>query len=366
MITTIIVNYKSYQLTLQAVQSVMADTPDGQIIVVDNSEDATEAVALQAGLPQGVELCISPQNVGFGRACNLGFERAKHDWIFLLNPDASVLPGCMERLRSFLAATPRAGAVSPLSYWDHAHTWYLPPGQMPSPAVDFWMNLAMRFPWLGAKVSNGFRAWALRCLKGAVPTELNMLSGGHLLLRRSAIAAAGGLFDDKIFMYFEDTDLCRRLKNAGYGLYFLPTAHAIHSWQCQPGKAHLSGDSHRYYLRKHFPKSRWHIAQAFVERRFPVRIAPSVDLGVLTAPPVLEVPPAFQTGWVLEASAHPLMVPSVYFCGDGASATFSAEVWPFIGEGNYWIQLSPAKGRSSPQDVVRFSFRVPAAGSVTP
>lgn len=360
MITTIVVNYKTHQLSIRAVQSVLADMPSGQIVVIDNSEDAQEAAALKEGLPQGVELYVSPQNVGFGRACNLGLEKAKHDWIFLLNPDATVVPGCMATLQSFLLSTPRAGAVSPLSYWDQACTWYLPPGQMPSPAVDFAVNLAMRFPFLGMRASLAFRAWALRCLRASGATKLNMLSGGHMLLRKAAIAAAGGLFDDNIFMYFEDTDLCRRLKSAGYGLYLLPTAHAIHSWRCEPGKAHLSVASQRYYMQKHFPQSRWHIAQRFLEQRFPVRLAPSTDLGVLTKPLTLEVPPGLQNGWVLEGSPHPLMIPSAYQVGSGTVAGFSDEVWSYLGEGHYWIQLSPAKDRVLPQEILRFSFRIPA------
>lgn len=360
MITTIVVNYKSHPLTIRAVHSVNGDMPNGQIIVVDNSEDTQEALALEAGLPEGVELYVSQQNIGFGRACNLAFEKAKHEWIFLLNPDASVLPGCLEKLQSFLISKPSVGAVSPLSYWDHACTWYLPPGQMPSPAIDFAVNLAMRFPKLGVKASVGFRAWALRRLRSNTATKLNMLSGGHIFLRRSAIAAAGGLFDNNIFMYFEDTDLCRRLKSAGYDLYLLPTAQAIHSWQCQPGKAHLSEASRRYYQQKHFPSSRWHVAQSFLERRFPVQLSPSVDLGVLTEPPRLKVPQGLQSGWILEGSPHPLMLPGAYLVGKGPTATFSQEVWPLLGEGNYWIQLSPANDLISPKEILRYSFRIPS------
>jgi GT2 family glycosyltransferase len=360
MITTIIVNYKSHLLTIRAAHSVNGDMPNGQIIVVDNSEDAQEVIALEAGLPEGVELHVSRQNIGFGRACNFAFEKAKHEWIFLLNPDALVLPGCLEKLQSFLISKPSAGAVSPLSYWDHACTWYLPPGQMPSPAIDFAVNLAMRCPKLGVKASIGFRAWALRRLRNNKATKLNMLSGGHIFLRRSAIAAAGGLFDNNIFMYFEDTDLCRRLKSVGYGLYFLPTAQAIHSWQCQPGKAHLSEASRRYYLQKHFPRSRWHFAQSYLERRFPVQLSPSVDLGVLTEPPRLEVPQGLQSGWILEGSPHPLMLPAAYLVGKGPTATFSQEVWQLLGEGNYWIQLSPANDHISPKENLRYSFRIPS------
>ena len=361
MITTIIVNYKTHLLTLRAVHSVHADLPGGQIIVVDNSEDSAEAVALQTGLPAGVVLHVLPHNVGFGRACNLALNGAKHEWVFLLNPDAEVVSGCLAKLQAFLVSNPKAGAVSPMGYWDHAGTWRLPPGQMPSPAVDFLLSLAMRFPKMGAHASIGFRKWALQRLRGDSAQKVGMLSGGHVLLRRSAVTAAGGLFDDQIFMYFEDTDLCRRLKRVGYDLYILPSALAIHSWQCQPSKAHLAEASHRYYLQKHFSKSRWHIAQKFVERRFSVRLAPSVDLGVLTTPPILEVPLGLQAAWILEGSAHPLMIPSVYQAGAGATASFSQEVWPLLGEGSYWLQLSPARDHISPQDIVRFSFRIPPA-----
>ncbi len=362
MITVIIVNYKSHLLTLHAVQSVCADLPNGQILVVDNSEDTEEAKALEAGLPKNVELYVSEQNIGFGRACNIALQRAKHDWIFLLNPDASVIKGCLEKLRLFLISTPFAGAVSPLSYWDHARTWYLPPGQMPSPAMDFLINLAMRFPNFGVKVGVEFRAWALKRIRNNTAKKINMLSGGHILLRRSAIAAAGGLFDDNIFMYFEDTDLCRRLLAAGYDLYLLPAAEAIHSWQCQPAKAHLSEASHRYYLEKHFPNSLWNVVGGFLERHFPVRLPASVDLGVLTQPPNLSVPERWHSGWILEGSAHPLLVPAAYLFGEGPVATFSSEVWSLLGVGNYWVQLSPAKNSISPKEIYRFTFRIPLSG----
>ncbi len=188
--------------------------------------------------------------------------------------------------------------------------------------------------------------------------------GGHMLLRKSAITAAGGLFDDNIFMYFEDTDLCRRLKNAGYGLYLLPTARAIHSWQCQPEKAHLSEASHRYYLNKHFPSSRWNVAQSFLKRHLQPRLPSSVDLGVLNEPPNLPVPQGWQSGWILEGSAQPLMVPAAYLAGVGPVATFSAEVWSLLGKGNYWIQLSPARNYLLPKEIQRFMFRISSMNSV--
>lgn len=358
MITTIIVNYKTHALTIRAAQSVKIDDPYGQVVVVDNSEDSLEAAALRAGLPSGVDFYVSPKNVGFGKACNYAFSKAKHDFIFLLNPDAVVKSGCLQELQLFLETQPRFGAVSPCGYWDDACSWYLPPGQMPSPAMNFALSLSMRFPSLGQLVGKNFRKWALRKLTGVSDSKVRMLSGGHVLLKRSAIVAAGGLFDENFFMYFEDTDLCRRIHAAGYSLHLLATASVTHFWQCNPGKSRLGEASESYYIKKHFSKSQWHKVQRILERYLPMRLPPSIDIGVATSPPCIQVPEGWQSAWLMEGSPHPLMVPAVYSIGRGAVATFSDEVWCLLGEGNYWIQLSPMKDGKPQSECVRYTFRI--------
>ena len=89
-----------------------------------------------------------------------------------------------------------------------------------------------------------------------------------------------------------------------------------------------------------------------------MQLPPSIDLGLLVAPPCLEVPPDMQAGWVLEGSPHPLMIPSAYLVGTGATATFSEEVWQLLGEGSYWIQLSPDTQANAHKDTLRYSFRI--------
>lgn len=93
MISVLIVNYFSFTLTVRAIRSVLSDQPSAQIIVVDNSDDAAEAISLSAILPGGVKLIVAQSNLGFGRACNLALNYSHGEWIFLLNPDAFVLPG---------------------------------------------------------------------------------------------------------------------------------------------------------------------------------------------------------------------------------------------------------------------------------
>lgn len=356
MISALIVNYRSQALTVRAAASVLADVADAQVIVVDNSESPGEAAALARTLPAGVELIVSPRNLGFGRACNLALQSARHPWVLLLNPDATVVPGCLPRLLGFLQARPDAGAVSPTGYWDAALGWRLPPGQMPTPRAEFGLSLALRWPWLGQIVSKAFRRWALGCLVGGRAAPQRMLSGGHMLLRRSAIDAAGGLFDPAFFLYYEDTDLCRRLRRAGFGLYLLPDAGVVHAWRCEPAKAALSQPARAYYLRKHFAASPWAACHAWLERRFPHCRLPSSDsLGVLDGPPAFAVPADWTTAWTLEISPQPLFVPAAYHKGEGPRAVVPEDIWRLLGPGEYWARIQPVFGRGE----CRFHWQIP-------
>mgnify|MGYP002399059690 CR=1 FL=1 len=285
MITAIIVNYHTSQLTARAVSSVLADQPDAQVVVVDNSESVAEEQALRSLLPAQVECIVPPENIGFGRACNLGYSKARYDWILLLNPDAFVLEGCIAALVTFLQETPRAGAVSPRIYWDEGLAWLAPPILMHTPFTEAGMAFLLRHPWLGERVSRMFCRWAVQCITTGHPVEQHMLSGGHMLLRKSAIEAAGGLFDPSFFMYYEDTDLCRRLRLSGSKLYLVPAGRAVHEWSATAGKTHISAESRSHYFHKHFPRS-WLLAwrTRLEQGRSPVRLLDGVSLGLRQTP----------------------------------------------------------------------------------
>ncbi|MBL0011468.1 MAG: glycosyltransferase family 2 protein [Nitrosomonas sp.] len=281
MLSVLIVNYFSSSLTARAIDSVLSDQPSAQIIVVDNSNNAAETESLSAALPGGIELIITHNNLGFGRACNLALDRAHGEWIFLLNPDAFVLPGCLERLIETLQRHPRAGAVSPVAQWDEAATFLLPPGQMQSPAWEWLFSLGMRVPPMGRWLSKRFRKWVLNCLNAPNPVSQRMLSGGHMLLRRQAIEAAGGLFDPGFFMYYEDTDLCRRLHAAGFGLLLDPSARL---------PAGMSGE------------------------------------------------------WLLELSSNPLFMPAAYSTSC-APPCIPLHIGSLLGPGRYWVRVTAPGGK---------------------
>ena len=87
----IIVNYHSANDIKRCLES-LGPWPYGRIVLVDNSEDASESDALRQlamGRPE-VELLTPAQNLGFGRGCNLAFERCRAEYVLLLNPDALI------------------------------------------------------------------------------------------------------------------------------------------------------------------------------------------------------------------------------------------------------------------------------------
>jgi GT2 family glycosyltransferase len=326
---------------VRAAESVLLEKLDTQVIVVDNSADEAESSALLEQLPPGVECIVNDENVGFGKACNLGFTKAKHDWIFLLNPDAYVLEGCLNNLLDFLVGMPDAGAVAPLAYWDENKSWVLPPGLLETPLRNLIRTLAIRWRWLGRIVSGHYRRWVYRCNTSKNETSQRMVSGGHVLLRRSAVEKVGGLFDPQFFMYFEDADLSLRLQNSGFGLYYLPTAQVVHEWQDNAAEEELGIPSRKYYFQKNFAGSWLHSLSAKLagaESDLPLK--ESTDLGFCNSSPNFSFSTGFKEGWLLEFSSNCLLAPSIFHEGKGVSFQFPHALWERLDDGRYWARVS--------------------------
>jgi GT2 family glycosyltransferase len=348
MISVLIVNYFCHTLTAHAVHSVLADDPAAQVIVVDNSNDQIEAENLRKILPSRAELVVAPINLGFGRACNLAFEQAAGEWILLLNPDAFILPNCLQQLVGTLQRHPKIGALSPLAQWDEAGTFLLPPGQMQTPAWEWMLALGFRFPAFGRWLSMRFRTYALRCLYASLPVRQRMLSGGHMFLRRSAIDAIGGLFDPAFFMYYEDTDLCRRLTKAGFELMLDPEAKVVHQWRHDPVKSQYTVESRLRYMRKHFTNF-WLMDR--LRQNFEQLLQPKAgkfhDIGICTTAPIFDLPTRQSGNWLLELSTNPLLIPAAYHSSTVAPHSIPSSVWSLLGAGRYWARVSHPNGQWS-------------------
>lgn len=341
-ISALLVNYHTAPLLAGAVASLLAQPDiDGlEIIVADNSESDEEYARLRSLLPASVQTVQNARNTGFAAACNAALTQASGDAILLLNPDARLQPGALARLAATLFASPRTGAVGPLTFWDDDARFALPPSTFPS--LDDYLRRAVSrlHPTLGTRYAQAFRRKALQMWTATAPVRVEALSGGHVLLKRSAIDKAGGLFDERFFMYWEDSDLMQRLHDAGYRLFVDPVARAVHQYDHHPGKDAMMSRGWPLYHAKHFQgRLRARLAE-WIERHAAPGPALPPELQPIAGEPIrLPVPDALQAGWVLEVSPALNFVPAMGRIGHGPCAEIPAECWQRFTGGRYFARL---------------------------
>jgi GT2 family glycosyltransferase len=359
----ILVNYNGAMDTAQAAWSVRADHPALDLLVVDNSQSEAESTQLRALLPTGTRLIIAPENIGFGRACNLAFEACQHEFVFLVNPDVRLIAGCTAHLLATMQANPRLAAVAPQQFLDDACRWKLSPSWFPTALREWATELAFRNPRHAQSLGRAVRAEKLRLWSNKTAVLQRALSGGAMLIRRSAIAqTAEPLFDPRFFMYFEDSDLCRRLNQHGRQIAVEPKAQAIHRWRNQPHKGRLMVAALELYFAKYGGTSDSWRAKAARLAALPWSNAGQDQVATFPAEGFI-VPEAWRDGWVLELGLNPLFIPSIGRLGVGSVAEFphdvianfeGARVFGRIGsvnpsEANYWnFEVNYLKSASPP------------------
>jgi N-acetylglucosaminyl-diphospho-decaprenol L-rhamnosyltransferase len=250
-VTVVMVTYSSSGVIGESLQPLRAAHQEGLIrcVVVDNASPDGTADRIAREHPW-VDLVRSPGNIGYGRGCNLGFERVRTPHVLFMNPDVVLGPGSIRVLQEFLQSQERAGMVAPAT--SVGRFGYQPSGGSLTP----WslMGMATGLPVLQPRQRVA--------MPGEAPFKTDWLCGAVLMARSQAIRDVGG-FDPRFFLYFEETDLCRRLRAAGWELWAAGTAQASHHLGLSARKVDpllAAGDclsdhfyrSRYYYLSKHY------------------------------------------------------------------------------------------------------------------
>lgn len=193
-----------------------------ETLVVDNASADGTAEMLQAQFPW-VKLIRSGENLGFSRGNNVGIRQCQGRYIALVNPDVIVFPGCLDALADFLDQNPKVGNVGPRVFE--------PDMSQQSTCRRFptlWNNfcsatgLATKF-----KNSRFFAGEHMFYFPHDRTMKVDVLVGCFSFIRRETFDAVG-LLDEKLFMYGDDVDWCRRCWKAGWEVVFFPGAQAIH------------------------------------------------------------------------------------------------------------------------------------------
>jgi GT2 family glycosyltransferase len=226
-ISAIVVNYnagRELELALRSVQADCAGT-SWEAVVVDNAS-ADGSAAIVATFPHAT-LIRNANNVGFGRAVNQAVASSKASLLLILNPDCQLTPGATASLRVVLDAEPACAVAGPRILDPDGAVQGSARGDPDMLTGLFGRTGALRklLPFLAVAQRNVVVEEAVR--SGASSVAVDWLSGACLLVRRDAFLAAGG-FDERFFMYWEDADLCRRLRGRGYSIRYVPGATAVH------------------------------------------------------------------------------------------------------------------------------------------
>jgi GT2 family glycosyltransferase len=230
-----------------------------QVIVVDNASTDRSQTGMASVYP-AVELIQNAENVGFARAVNQGLRAARGQFALILNPDVILLPSAVPRLMQFMATHPEAGVAGP--------RLFDPDGTVQGSArrdPSAWTALFGRSAPLTRLFPNNpvsQRELPALSVEGDAPVSVDWLSGACLVVRRAAWEQVG-LLDERFFLFWEDADWCRRFREAGWGVYYVPAAGGTHFVGVSRAGRRLGStvdfhlSAYRYY-RKHHRRSVLH------------------------------------------------------------------------------------------------------------
>ncbi|HEY74205.1 MAG: hypothetical protein B6I35_11445 [Anaerolineaceae bacterium 4572_32.2] len=222
-LSVVIVNWNVRDLLRRCLLSILASsqTRKFEIIVVDNASTDGSVEMVRAELP-AVHLIANTENRGFPAANNQGLAIARGRYVLLLNPDTEIVGDALATMVAFADAHPDVGMIGPqLLYAD---------GSVQSSRRRF-PTLATGFlesTWLERYASRRLlERYEFLDQPDDVVQDVDWLYGAALMARREAVEQVGPM-DEGYFMYSEELDWCRRFRDTGWRVVYLPAAQIVH------------------------------------------------------------------------------------------------------------------------------------------
>lgn len=264
-VSVILVNYKTKDLTINAIKSVFEKTQgiDFEIFVVDNNSQDGSIEAIEKEFPN-INIIKSPVNAGFGAANNIAIKQAKGKYILCLNTDTLLINNAIKIMYDFMEKVENQKvAVCGSVLFNKDLTLGICGGNFPNITEIFWkfgLRNILKKQYLKYKLT-------LTANEIDKQSNIDYVTGADILFRKSVLDEVG-LFDEKFFMYFEETDLCKRIRDKGYDIKLVKDAKIIHlegqSNKNTLQKKEISKRSEFYYFRKHHPNQIWLVKTLYV------------------------------------------------------------------------------------------------------
>jgi len=248
-LSIVIVNYNNSKLLKENLQSIYDSTHKTSldIIVVDNAS-ADDSIEMMRNNFPDVKIIANKENLGFIKASNQGLDVSKGRYAMLLNDDTIVKEGAFDTLVKFMDSNSSAGACGPKLL--NTDGTLQRQGSLTGPA--FW--------------------------KATEPKEVDFIMGACLIVRREVLEKVGNL-DENLFFYNDDLDWCKRIKNAGWKIFFVPQAEVIHYGGYSTRRSfnkRMFVEGFRgglYFCKKHYGSAAFQVYRILLIAFFPLALA---------------------------------------------------------------------------------------------
>lgn len=250
-LSIVTLNFKKKDLTLECVTSVYKqyqkqfERNEFEVIIVDNfSEDGSVEFltkAIEKNKYKNVYLYANKENAGFSKGCNFGEQYAKGEYVLFLNNDTQVLGEGFVGMTEFLDSRPHIGILG---------------GRMENEDRTPQPSAGKFYTFFNAVIMIlGLQRLGLLYSSPTTIKKVDWVSGGCMMVREKVFEKLGG-FDNEVFMYFEDVDLCFRARKEGFLTYFYPNVTTIHVGQGSSSRTFAIVNIYRgliYFYKKHMP-----------------------------------------------------------------------------------------------------------------
>ncbi|MEQ1484727.1 glycosyltransferase family 2 protein [Methyloglobulus sp.] len=222
----VIVNYKTPQLLLDCLESLLPELEDNWVIAVvdnasnDNSVTIVENWILKHNQPDNIKLIRSPVNSGFSGGNNIGIKTVQADHYLLLNSDALVRKGAIQTMLNAISREKKVGLIAPRLEWldgtpqESCFNYHTPISELIGSAKT-------------GLITKIFKKFVVAQPVSEISRPYCWVSFACVMVKAEVFNAIGFL-DEGYFMYFEDVEFCRRAKKAGWEIWQEPASHIVH------------------------------------------------------------------------------------------------------------------------------------------
>ncbi len=265
MISIIIVHYKNEKDLFDCLESLYSFKikQSYEVIIVDNSENRNLQKSLTSKKYKNLQYISVAKNIGYGAGINLGAKYAKGEYLFVLNPDVLFEKDIIPSLTKKLQRDKEIGIIAPLLYTTDDKIMEQGAKEL-TPLKAF-----VKFSFIDKLLPNNpiskdywIKNWGNGGLK-----EVDNVPGTAFVIRKKLFDKVGG-FDENFFLYFEEFDLCKRIRKLGYKIFIDPTSKLIHKWETTTkllkNRDEIFKKSRFYYFKKHFGLYKAIIIESFL------------------------------------------------------------------------------------------------------